>query len=567
MAICGTCGSADLEYEPSLGHQVCRTCGEVLEQNAIVSEVTFTEGAGADGFFVAKGSARASRGPNRMGVKADAGASREQTLRNGHNNIANIGHQMRMTVRQIEEAQRFFNMAVVSEFRVLTKRGKKTNEPSINERYKIRPRTNNNNSETNKKCYVRIIDIDFDFNLFSKKETLQKEEKPIALLPDVSMLSVSGRFDQTSHMLIDFSEHLQINVFVLGNTFVRLVQVLQVAHSIPLVDPVLYIVRFANKLDFGDETPAVIRDANRVVSRMDRDWIVKGRKPAGICAAALFIAARMHGFARTPSEIASVVKICEATLIKRLIDFKQTPSSELSVNEFKDIMLESSQDPPSFAKKRKMSVVADSAETDTSNSNNNSTKRNSITATTLAQGKNDDNDNDYDQDGDGKGQENDNILNDIHQHLRSKAMQAAVFELGVTNLDFMDVSDLAALDNDREIEGCLLSEEEIVIKTMIWEIENKDWERQKMAAAAIGPKPTAKKPRKKREPGTGGSSSTSQHPGMNLLASKPALSKKINYEMISTLFNDDQSFSVGGIVGESSSSGDFVDESVVSGGG
>lgn len=50
---------------------------------------------------------------------------------------------------------------------------------------------------------------------------------------------------------------------------------------------------------------------------MDRDWIVRGRRPAGICAASLFIASRMNGFKRTIREIILVVKICEGTLRKR----------------------------------------------------------------------------------------------------------------------------------------------------------------------------------------------------------------------------------------------------------
>jgi transcription factor IIIB subunit 2 len=56
-------------------------------------------------------------------------------------------------------------------------------------------------------------------------------------------------------------------------------------YDLPLVDPMLYIVRFAAKLEFEDKTADIVRDASRLVSRMDRDWIVKGRRPAGICAA------------------------------------------------------------------------------------------------------------------------------------------------------------------------------------------------------------------------------------------------------------------------------------------
>lgn len=54
---------------------------------------------------------------------------------------------------------------------------------------------------------------------------------------------------------------------------------------LPLVDPSLYISRFASLLEFGEETPKVVADALRLVQRMDRDWMQTGRRPAGICGA------------------------------------------------------------------------------------------------------------------------------------------------------------------------------------------------------------------------------------------------------------------------------------------
>ncbi len=64
-------------------------------------------------------------------------------------------------------------------------------------------------------------------------------------------------------------------------------------------------------MDFGNDTAKVVANANRIAQRMDRDWIVRGRRPAGVCAAALFIASRMNGYKRTIREIVLVVKICE----------------------------------------------------------------------------------------------------------------------------------------------------------------------------------------------------------------------------------------------------------------
>lgn len=55
--------------------------------------------------------------------------------------------------------------------------------------------------------------------------------------------------------------------------------------SIFLVDPCLYIHRFAHKLEFGDKEHDVAMTALRLVSRMKRDWIHHGRRPSGLCGA------------------------------------------------------------------------------------------------------------------------------------------------------------------------------------------------------------------------------------------------------------------------------------------
>jgi hypothetical protein len=53
--------------------------------------------------------------------------------------------------------------------------------------------------------------------------------------------------------------------------------------GLPIIDPSLYILRFVNKMDFGDKTHEVGKTALRLVSRMKRDWMQVGRRPSGIC--------------------------------------------------------------------------------------------------------------------------------------------------------------------------------------------------------------------------------------------------------------------------------------------
>ena len=41
--VCSNCGSSDIDIDHSRGDAVCTNCGSVLEDNLIVSEVTFAE--------------------------------------------------------------------------------------------------------------------------------------------------------------------------------------------------------------------------------------------------------------------------------------------------------------------------------------------------------------------------------------------------------------------------------------------------------------------------------------------------------------------------------------------
>eukprot|EP01083_Nonionella_stella_P156171 505356_1 len=134
-------------------------------------------------------------------------------------------------------------------------------------------------------------------------------------------------------------------VAVLGRVTLRLTRVLSI--KLPAIlgsvdtqthglDPSVFLYRFASKLELGDETRRVALTGVRVVQRMQRDWIHWGRHPSGIFGAALLIAARLHGFHRTPQEVARVVFVTKGTLSKRVSDFARTPAAALSLEEFND---------------------------------------------------------------------------------------------------------------------------------------------------------------------------------------------------------------------------------------
>jgi len=114
------------------------------------------------------------------------------------------------------------------------------------------------------------------------------------------------------------------------------------------INPEDLIYRFAKRLEFGELTMRVANEAAHIVQRMNRDWMTTGRRPAGICGAALILAARMNNFRRTVREVVYIVKVTDITINKRLDEFKVTESSDLTVEQFRTIDLERAHDPPAF---------------------------------------------------------------------------------------------------------------------------------------------------------------------------------------------------------------------------
>lgn len=188
------------------------------------------------------------------------------------------------------------------------------------------------------------LDTAFNFFKMAVSKHLTRGRKMAHVI--AACLYLVCRTEGTPHMLLDLSDLLQVNVYVLGKTFLLLARELCI--NAPAIDPCLYIPRFAHLLEFGEKNHEVSMTALRLLQRMKRDWMHTGRRPSGLCGAALLVAARMHDFRRTVKEVISVVKVCESTLRKRLTEFEDTPTSQLTIDEFMKIDLEEECDPPSY---------------------------------------------------------------------------------------------------------------------------------------------------------------------------------------------------------------------------
>lgn len=293
--VCPSCHSTQFQTDTSNNEVVCGNCFRVMEESQIVSEVTFGENSSGaavvTGSFVGADQAHVSSGRGPHGHQSE---SRLQTIEKTRHRMSRISSLLDIEDHVQERALQYFKLALSHNF----VKGRKS---------------------THVVC---------------------------------ACLYVACRLKQTTHMLMDFAEAIYTNVFAIGATYLQLVKVLCIK-GIPLVDPSIFIRRFVSKLSFGEEgAKKVMDDANRLAHRMNRDWLVQGRRPAGIAASCVLLAARMNNFRRSKAEIVQVAKIAEETVQRRLDEFGSTSAGTLTVSDFRSTQIESEADPPSFMKHR-----------------------------------------------------------------------------------------------------------------------------------------------------------------------------------------------------------------------
>lgn len=300
---CQHCGSTELESDPTRGDTLCTKCGSVIEENLIVSELQFEEGshgaANLIGRMVSSDANYKSLAAGTLGnnLAVSSRESREITLENAKRRMKAIGQQLRLNNHCVTTAFNFYKMAL------------------------------------------------------SRRLTYGRRQNNVY----AACLYMTCRIEGTSHMLLDLSDATQVNIFELGKTYLKLSNALCI--NIPPIDPCIYIVRFSNRLHKLIGTDASkVRDieltALRLVQRMKRDWIHTGRRPSGLCGAALLVACRLNGIHCNIRDIIRIVQVCETTIRKRLAEFGDTQTGRLTLDEFMTVDLEGEDDPPCYKEAR-----------------------------------------------------------------------------------------------------------------------------------------------------------------------------------------------------------------------
>lgn len=286
----------------------CQNCGLVAEDgHDIVAEVTF--GETSNGAAVVHGSyLAADQGgirPTGRGFAfrrvAGAGASeaRERSLREAKQLLTEFSYQLSIPQYMVDQAFRLYRVAANSNF----VQGRRRNTVAA-----------------------------------------------------ICMYAACRKEESNKVMLIDLADIIKTDVFLLGRSYKELLS--QLPDLKEGTKPIIIedlIFRFASKLEFLHDTNKVAMSAIRIAQRMRHDNITHGRRPAGICGAALIMAARAHNYRRTVREVVYIAKVTMATLQERMEEFANVPAAQLTIREFheSDKLPETSHDPPFVYKQTK----------------------------------------------------------------------------------------------------------------------------------------------------------------------------------------------------------------------
>jgi len=84
--------------------------------------------------------------------------------------------------------------------------------------------------------------------------------------------------------------------------------------KVPISDPKLYVGRIVDMLKLPGE---VAKTAIEILDEAKKRGITSGKDPVGLAAAAVYIAAMMHGYSKTQKEFAAMAGVTEVTVRNR----------------------------------------------------------------------------------------------------------------------------------------------------------------------------------------------------------------------------------------------------------
>lgn len=266
---CSKCGSKELDFNFSEGKIACTFCGCLLEDNLVNPELTF-ETKDTEKHTMNGKFVRNSSQSSLINPKY---RNTEIILSSARRKINQLSNLLKLQISHQEEAHRFFVF------------------------------------------------------LFQRGVVLGHKMENVC----IACLYAVCRKEKTPHLLIDFSDITQIQTHKIGAFFLKFIRILNL--NLPVIDPSLFVYRFVAQLDLGNKSYWVAKSSLRLIARMKREWMNSGRRPAGLCGAAILLAAKMHGVQKTHQQISEVVRIGNIALRSRLREIDNSSMGKLTIHD------------------------------------------------------------------------------------------------------------------------------------------------------------------------------------------------------------------------------------------
>lgn len=117
---------------------------------------------------------------------------------------------------------------------------------------------------------------------------------------------------KTARSLDDFEKHTRVQRKAITRAHKVIKARLKVRVSVP--EPEEYVSRYCSLLDLGPDTVSL---TNEILCNARKKDLTHGKSPTGVAAAAVYVASRMAGTARTQREVADISGVTEVTIRNR----------------------------------------------------------------------------------------------------------------------------------------------------------------------------------------------------------------------------------------------------------
>jgi transcription initiation factor TFIIIB Brf1 subunit/transcription initiation factor TFIIB len=158
-------------------------------------------------------------------------------------------------------------------------------------------------------------------NITTDKEKYCRSSELLA----ASIAYIILRQNAKPYSLLDLADKVQCDVFALGRVYCRVVQRNKI--SLEEIDPVLFIDRacshLASQTELGDSLRMIKMQAVRLVNVAKGDWLVTGRRPSAVAAAAIGLAMESYNLKPNLKVLGESLHIAEPTIRLRAKELKE----------------------------------------------------------------------------------------------------------------------------------------------------------------------------------------------------------------------------------------------------